>query len=96
MAKTRTNAKTTRQKTSRKTADQKMPMPTLHEGTKQKLIIDFLQRPEGATLAELADATGWQLHTVRGALAGTLKKRLGFTIVSEKRELGARSYRIKT
>ena len=37
----------------------------------------MLQRPEGATIAEIVEATGWQPHTVRGALAGALKKRLG-------------------
>ena len=41
----------------------------------------MLQRPEGATIAEVVEATGWQPHTVRGAFAGALKKRLGLTVV---------------
>ena len=54
----------------------------------------MLQRPEGATIAEVVEATGWQPHTVRGALAGALKKRLGLTIVSEKVEGRGRVYRL--
>ena len=56
------------------------------EGTKQAALIAMLQRPEGATIGEVVEATGWQPHTVRGALAGALKKRLGLTIASEKVE----------
>jgi hypothetical protein len=52
------------------------------EGTKQALLVAMLSRDEGATIAEVVAATGWQPHTVRGALAGALKKRLGLTIVS--------------
>ena len=54
----------------------------------------MLQRPEGATIAEVVEATGWQPHTVRGALAGALKKRLGLTIASEKVEGRGRVYRL--
>ena len=46
----------------------------------------MLGRAEGATINEIVAATGWQPHTVRGAFAGALKKRLGLTIVSEKVE----------
>ena len=46
-------------------------------GTKQAALIAMLQRPEGATIAEIVAATNWQSHTVRGAFAGALKKRLG-------------------
>jgi hypothetical protein len=56
----------------------------------------MLKRAEGATLAEIVEATGWQRHTVRGALAGALKKRLGLTIISEKVEGRGRVYRIVT
>ena len=54
----------------------------------------MLQRPEGATIGEVVEATGWQPHTVRGALAGALKKRLGLTIASEKVENRGRVYRL--
>ena len=52
----------------------------------------MLSRPEGASLAELVAATGWQAHSVRGALAGSLKRK-GYTILSEK-IAGERRYRI--
>ena len=55
----------------------------------------MLQRPEGATIAEIVEATGWQPHTVRGALAGALKKRLALTIASEKVDGRGRVYRIE-
>ena len=54
----------------------------------------MLKRPEGATIAQIVEATGWQPHTVRGAFAGALKKRLGLTVTSEKVESGGRVYRI--
>lgn len=62
--------------------------------SKQALVIGLLQRPEGATIAQIMEATGWQQHTVRGTLAGTLKKRLGLTIHSSKKAGGQRVYRI--
>ena len=63
-------------------------------GTKQAALIAMLQRPEGATIGDAVEATGWQPHTVRGALAGALKKRLGLTIASEKVENRGRVYRL--
>ncbi len=63
-------------------------------GTKQAELIAMLERPEGATIAEVVAATGWQPHTVRGAIAGALKKKLGLNVVSEKVEERGRVYRI--
>ena len=60
--------------------------------TKQQIMIDLLSREGGATLSELAEATQWQIHTVRGALSGALKKRLGLEVVSEKVEGRGRVY----
>lgn len=54
----------------------------------------MLQRPEGATIAQICMATGWQAHTVRGTFAGAFKKKLGLTIVSDKAPGGERVYRI--
>ena len=54
--------------------------PTPRTGTKQGLMIDLLKRPEGATVEQIAAATGWQHHTIRGAISGALKKKLGLTI----------------
>jgi hypothetical protein len=56
-------------------------------------LVALLSRPEGATVYDLAAATNWQVHSVRGAMAGALKKKAGFTIISEKTEAG-RIYRI--
>ena len=64
--------------------------------SKQALVIGLLQRPEGATIAQIMEATGWQQHTVRGTLAGTLKKRLGLVITSAKEAGGQRVYRIES
>ena len=67
---------------------------TLREGTKQATIIELLKRPHGATLKEMIEATNWQQHTIRGAMAGALKKKLGLNIVSEKTDGQERKYRI--
>jgi hypothetical protein len=59
-------------------------------------MIELLKRPDGATLNQLVEATGWQAHTVRGAMAGALKKKLSLNIVSEKNDGHERKYRITT
>ena len=67
---------------------------TKREGTKQAVLIALLTRAEGATLAQMTEATGWQAHTVRGAIAGALKKNLGLEVISEKQPGSDRNYRI--
>jgi Protein of unknown function (DUF3489) len=63
--------------------------PTPRAGTKQALMIDLLRRPEGATVEQIAAATGWQHHTIRGAISGALKKKLGLTVEATRtREVG--------
>jgi hypothetical protein len=63
--------------------------PTPRTGTKQALMIDLLKRPEGATVEQIAAATGWQHHTIRGAISGALKKKLGLTVQATRtREVG--------
>ena len=62
-------------------------------GSKQALVIEMLGRPEGATLAQIMAATGWQRHSVRGFLSGTAKKKLGLSLTSEPGQAG-RTYRI--
>jgi uncharacterized protein DUF3489 len=64
------------------------------DDTKQAQLIAMLRRKEGATIAQIVAATGWQPHTVRGAFAGALKKKLGLTVTSEKVEEGQRVYRL--
>lgn len=62
--------------------------------TKHMKLIEMLRRPDGATIAQIAKALDWQHHTVRGAMSGALKKKLGLTITSEKPDGGDRVYRI--
>ena len=61
--------------------------------TKAALLIVMLQSPDGTTLARMSEKTGWLPHSVRGFLAGTLRKKHGLEAVSEKID-GARIYRI--
>jgi len=63
-------------------------------GTKQALIIDLLKRKDGATIDEAVEATGWQPHSVRGAISGALKKKLGLAVSSEVFDGRGRVYRI--
>jgi hypothetical protein len=63
-------------------------------GTKQALLIDLLKRKKGVTIEAVVEATGWQPHSVRGAISGTLKKKLGLAVTSEKPGEGPRRYRI--
>jgi len=66
---------------------------SMREDSKQATLIKLLKRPGGTTIDEMAKATGWQRHSVRGVISGILKKRLGLSIASEKEERG-RVYRI--
>jgi hypothetical protein len=68
--------------------------PVQRAGTKQAQIIAMLQRPEGATVAEVVEAIGWLAHTVRGSISGALKKKLGLPITAEKVEGRGTVYRI--
>ena len=67
---------------------------TAHAGSKQARLIEMLRRPEGASIPEIVAALDWQAHTVRGAIAGALKKKLGLEIVSEKVEPRGRVYQV--
>jgi hypothetical protein len=67
---------------------------TPREGTKQATLIAMLRAPEGASIEEIMAATNWAAHTIRGAMAGALKKRLGLIVISNKVEGRGRVYRI--
>src|SRR6202521_2457189 len=69
------------------------PQPDPKPPSKQAVVIGILRLPEGATVDEVASATGWQRHTVRGVFSGTLKKKLGLILASTQEERG-RVYRI--
>ena len=62
--------------------------------SKQAQLIAMLRRAKGASIDEIVEALGWQAHTVRGAIAGALKRKLGLNVVSEKSERRGRIYRI--
>ncbi len=68
--------------------------PRTRDNSKQARVIAMLKRPEGATIAQICEATGWKNHTVRGTFAGAFKKKLGLAITSEKPEGGERIYKI--
>ncbi|MFN0263233.1 DUF3489 domain-containing protein [Tepidamorphus sp. 3E244] len=61
--------------------------------TRLETILSLLTRPEGASIAELVEATGWQAHSVRGAIAGSLKKK-GHAVSSQKVD-GVRRYTVE-
>lgn len=77
---------------TRPAATQVPPQATPSKG-KVGAIVTLLRRPEGATLQELMSATGWQAHSVRGAIAGAIKKKLGLAVTSEPGADG-RTYRL--
>jgi Protein of unknown function (DUF3489) len=97
-AKKRANGRPTKGKKTRATAratsepepaGEPSPKPTPRAGTKQAQMIEMLKRPEGATVEQIAAATGWQHHTIRGAISGALKKKLGLTVEATRtREVG--------
>jgi hypothetical protein len=69
-------------------------LPSQRAGTKQAQIIAMLQRPEGATIAEIVAATAWQAHSARGVISGVLKKKLGLVVGSTKEDGRGAVYRI--
>src|SRR5271165_3670736 len=64
------------------------------EFSKKNIILDLLRRPKGATMAEIAKATDWQNHSIRGFISGNLTKKMGLTVESTKNEAGERTYRV--
>jgi hypothetical protein len=70
--------------------------PRTARSTKHDCILVLLNRREGATIPEIMEASGWQQHSVRGFLAGTVKKKLGLTLNSSKTAGEPRRYRIES
>ena len=81
-------------KKARRGAASKKVNGSARRGTKQAILIEMLKRSKGATIAEMATKTGWQPHSVRGAISGTLKKKLGLAVTSERVGDRSRVYRI--
>jgi hypothetical protein len=69
--------------------------PGAREGSKAAKVLDLLRRTDGASLKELMKAIGWQAHSVRGFLSGTIGKKMGLKLASAKSENGERRYSIK-
>ena len=88
----RSTSKTTdKTKVSGKTASPKPP-----RATKAAAVLALLRTKQGVSIEEMVEATGWQTHSVRGFLSGTVKKKLDLVVESEKDKAGVRKYRIAT
>ncbi len=68
--------------------------PTIRPGTKLAAIVEAMRHPGGATIAQMMVRTGWQAHTIRGAISGMIRKHLGYEVITEKGADGQRVYRI--
>ena len=68
--------------------------PASKSKTKLAQLEAMLRRPDGATVEQISKSLDWQMHSVRGAMSGALKKKQGLTITSEKTDSGRRVYRI--
>ena len=90
----RSTARKTAKPMSRKRSALASPKSATRPGTKHAHIVAMLRSPAGATIAAMMAATEWQQHSVRGFLAGVIRKKLGLNLVSEQTDKG-RVYRIK-
>jgi hypothetical protein len=77
---------------SKKAAKSEAAVP--REFSKKAIVIEMMRRKEGATLAEIAKATDWQNHSIRGFISGGLTKKMGLKVESTKNDAGERTYRI--
>lgn len=83
----------TKVKPAKSLQPQTKPEPSARTGSKIDAVVTMLRAKQGASITQLVTATGWQQHSVRGAISGMLKKKLGLNVVSEKVD-GTRLYRI--
>ena len=93
-AKTAKAATKAAKKRERGTAKRKSKSQREAGGTKKEIVLELLRRKEGATLAEIAKATQWQNHSIRGFISGTVSKKMGLAVESVKKAPGERTYRI--
>jgi hypothetical protein len=86
--------KQAKEKVATKKAAKPKEAPVPREFSKKAIVLALLRRKEGATMAEIAEATDWQKHSIRGFISGNLTKKMGLTVESTKNEGGERTYRI--
>jgi hypothetical protein len=91
---TKKAAKAKKATTSKKTTKGTKAKGAAKAGSKAAIVLELIRRKEGATLAEIAKATGWQNHSIRGFVSGHVTKKLGLKVESTKSEAGDRTYRI--
>jgi hypothetical protein len=94
-AKGQSGKKASPAKKSPKSAKKAKTAKAVREGSKTDRILELLKRPGGVTAKELMKATGWQPHSVRGFLSGTIGKKMGLTVTSVKGEEGDRTYSVE-
>ncbi len=82
-------------KPAAKKANKAKTAATPREGSKKQIVIELLSRKGGATMDEITEATGWQKHSIRGFISGTLMKKMDLPIASLKNEGGERVYRLE-
>jgi hypothetical protein len=87
-------AKITKSAKPKKAAKATKAKGAARSGSKAEKVLELMKRKEGATLAEIAKATDWQNHSIRGFVSGHVTKKLGLKVESTKTEKGERTYRI--
>ena len=88
-------AKVAKEKATKTAAKTAKSADVPREFSKKAIVLDLLRRKDGATMAEIAKATDWQNHSIRGFISGQLTKKMGLTVESSRNEAGERVYRTK-
>ena len=81
-------------KAARAKAATSKPEAVKSKGTKLEVVITLMRRPAGATIEQLAKATGWQNHSIRGVISGVVRKRMGLAVSTKRDDKKRLVYRI--